>query len=77
MAETPRREDLDPYWQLTLDDLEDRLDIALRRRRSLARRSRRYKRERDLEQARNAVLRSRVDQLEARVAELEGEPAHA
>jgi hypothetical protein len=64
-ALSPRREDLDGYWQSVLDDLEERLDSALRRFERRAKRSRRLKAERDLEEARNNVLRAEIEQLRA------------
>lgn len=73
MPEIPRREDLDPHWQSVLDDLESRLAYESRRRLSLLRRSRRHRRERDQEQARNNVLRAEIANLKATLtAEPEG-----
>lgn len=68
MLETALREDLDPHWQATLDDLEARLEAAVRRRETLLRRSKRYKGERDLERVRNDVLRAELARLDAMVA---------
>lgn len=64
---TPRREELPEYWQATLANLEERLDVALRRRESLLQRSKRYRRERNLERLRVQVLRTQVEDLEARI----------
>lgn len=63
-----RREDLDPYWQDVLADLEDRLDVALRRLERARRRALTQRRRKNLEQARNSVLRTELARLQAALA---------
>lgn len=65
MSNPPRRDELHPHWQAVLDDLEDRLDVSLHRRVSLARRSRRYREELTLERLRVAALTAELATLRA------------